>query len=123
MLETEKLRAKLVKLLNLTNSDIDPEALNAIRFANDLLRKNQLNWDSLFNPPKFQEPDRKKKTDQKRSESLKITFEFIYENAWASFDFTFIDSLHERFEEGGDLTNRQLESLLKVYETVKKYAK
>lgn len=42
---------KLVKFLNLTQSDNDHEALAAIRKANEILKKNGITWDD-FNKPK-----------------------------------------------------------------------
>ena len=47
-------RAQLIKLLNLTGSEYDAEALNAIRRSNALLRKHQATWADLLAPP--QEP-------------------------------------------------------------------
>lgn len=39
---------KFKKLLALTTSDSDNEALNAVRQANRLLKENNLTWDELF---------------------------------------------------------------------------
>jgi hypothetical protein len=45
---------RLVKLLNLTNSTSDNEALNAIRIANKTLKASSLNWeDVLSHKPKI----------------------------------------------------------------------
>jgi len=43
-------RAKLIKLLNLTQSPNDHEALSAIRFVNRLLKKHELSWDDVIIP-------------------------------------------------------------------------
>jgi hypothetical protein len=40
-------RDQLIKLLNLTGSEYDAEALNAIRRANALLRKHRATWADL----------------------------------------------------------------------------
>ena len=42
---------KLVKLLKLTGSNVDPEALSAARKANALLAKGGLTWDALMLDP------------------------------------------------------------------------
>ena len=47
-------RAQLIKLLNLTGSEYDAEALNAIRRSNALLRKHRTTWADLLALP--QEP-------------------------------------------------------------------
>jgi len=39
---------KLIKILNLTTSDSDGEALNAIRMANAILAKKDLTWEQVF---------------------------------------------------------------------------
>jgi len=41
-------KSRLVKVLTLTQSDNDGEALNAIRAANFLLKKNSLTWEMLL---------------------------------------------------------------------------
>jgi hypothetical protein len=45
-------RDQLIKLLNLTGSEYDAEALNAIRRANALLRTHRVTWADLLAPPK-----------------------------------------------------------------------
>jgi hypothetical protein len=45
-------RDQLIKLLNLTGSEYDAEALNAIRRANALLRKHRATWADLLSRPK-----------------------------------------------------------------------
>jgi hypothetical protein len=44
-------KVKLIKILNLTSSDIDGECLNAIRMANKLLKANNLRWEDLISAP------------------------------------------------------------------------
>jgi hypothetical protein len=43
-------RAQLIKLLNLTGSDYDAEALGAIRRSNALLRRHRTTWAELLAP-------------------------------------------------------------------------
>src|SRR5580704_11590946 len=47
-------RERLIKLLNLTESEYDAEALNAIRSSNAFLRKHRTTWAALLAVP--QEP-------------------------------------------------------------------
>ncbi|MFQ5482823.1 MAG: hypothetical protein ACE5ER_08685 [Nitrospinaceae bacterium] len=59
---TETAKVKILKLLELTMSDNDAEALNAIRKANNIREKSQLQWVEVFSgaapasalPPVFQ---------------------------------------------------------------------
>lgn len=39
---------KLIKLLNLTTSNFDGEALNAIRKANDIIKKGDVQWENII---------------------------------------------------------------------------
>lgn len=43
-------KAKLVKLLRMTTSSQDGEALNAIRMVNAMLREENIDWDHLVGP-------------------------------------------------------------------------
>jgi hypothetical protein len=50
---------KLIKILNLTTSDSDGEALAAIRTANSLLKKSGKTWEDMFKAvPKPEKPYR-----------------------------------------------------------------
>lgn len=44
----DKDRSLLIKILNLTQSNQDGEAMNAIRAANRLLKSNGLQWEDLI---------------------------------------------------------------------------
>jgi hypothetical protein len=43
---------RLIKILNLTQSDSDGECLNAIRAANAMLKKEGVRWDDLISVKK-----------------------------------------------------------------------
>lgn len=45
---TEAARARLVKLLNLTASDSDHEALSAIRLINTIIKKENVTWEIVI---------------------------------------------------------------------------
>ena len=46
-------KLKLIKILSLTTSSNDGEALSAIRKANEFIVANKLSWDTIFiEPPK-----------------------------------------------------------------------
>jgi hypothetical protein len=66
-------RDQLLKLLNLTGSEYDAEALNAIRRANGLLRKHQATWADLFaipqEPVRARQPEPPPQAQQQRARS------------------------------------------------------
>lgn len=45
------MKEKILKLLQQTTTIYDNEALNAIRKANDILKKEDLHWDEFFSMP------------------------------------------------------------------------
>ena len=63
---------KLLKFLNLTTSDSDGEALNAIRMANKYLKANGLSWDQVVNCEGVEKPkDNRKSFDTMSKDELK----------------------------------------------------
>jgi hypothetical protein len=61
-------RDQLIKLLNLTRSEYDAEALNAIRRANALLRKHRATWTDLFALPQESAKARQPEPTQARQQ-------------------------------------------------------
>lgn len=45
------MKTKLIKFMMLTNSESEGEALNAIRMANKLLKKEGKTWEEVINSP------------------------------------------------------------------------
>lgn len=121
MLQPDKLE-KLIKLLNLTTSSEEHEALSSIRFANKLLQKNGLTWSKLLSGISGKKYDyeyggRKYNEPQDDADILEMLRQVrIY--AWAGFDFTFIDSLEDKYDKYGKLTPKQYEALRKVHAAV-----
>lgn len=90
---TENELEKLIKLLNLTNSDNDHEAINAMRAANTLLAKSGSNWSNVF----------KKVQKEQKSYRWKEMPQF--------FDSGFFRSAMECKEFMGYLSKDQIEAL------------
>ena len=61
-------RDQLIKLLNLTRSEYDAEALNAIRRANALLRKHRATWEDLLALPQESAKARQPEPTQARQQ-------------------------------------------------------
>jgi hypothetical protein len=121
-----KFRDRITKLLNLTTSPNDNEALSAMRMANESINKSGLTWNVLIGD--FQETKATPKPQQSKTNSyspentIEEMFEFIYENAWDDFDFSFIDSIQEWYESSGNLTYKQVKGLKSIYEKVMEHS-
>jgi hypothetical protein len=108
------LGTKLSKLLNLSTSDNDAEALSAIRMANTILKGEGLGWvDMLLTPPGNKIPLRNTPAPTETSKK-----KYDGEDVAHMLDEckgTFIDSLRDWYDSKGFLTAKQYESLLKAY--------
>lgn len=131
--------AKLIRILELTQSNEDAEALTAIRLANKLLAKNGTTWELVVgqhNPPKHetkftysyetqpkpQPPPPKTKPDVRYdvdSEDYEEMIAYIRVHAWPEFDMSFVESLADNYEKFGQLTYKQAKGLKNVYDTIK----
>lgn len=116
---------RILKLLALTESDSDGEALNAIQMANKILRKANLSWREFFNAK-----DRKEGTDRTgpkegRSNSLttsemeslrrclKLLLEEMDEDDYA---FPFLKSV-QSFARRNRATRKQYEKVMDIFES------
>lgn len=52
------MREKLIKLLNLTASSNDNEALVSVRMANQILKKNGVTWNQIFETINIEDDER-----------------------------------------------------------------
>lgn len=105
-------KQKIVKLLSLTQSDNDNEALSAIRMANKILRANEMTWDKFIGPPGFsQEKNYSWAPYQNISEKL----EYILNNYPLWFNPEFIRDLSVQLKVRGKLTPKQVQAVEKIY--------
>jgi Protein of unknown function (DUF2786) len=88
---------KLIALLNLTTSDNDHEALNAIRIANALIKKNNLRWENLIGITAPVAPGPKPKTYSWSSTSSAAgsSTKWPGDKAPATFDRDFVDMAYK----------------------------
>ncbi len=123
---------KLVKVLELTNSPVDGEALNAIRIANQLLKKENLSWASLIAKPRVhtqpwsttppwphQQRSQAEAAAQAKSNKDKLVeemFDVVMPHVAGKNSEDFIESLHDAWEKYGRLTPKQYAALHKFYE-------
>ena len=119
---------KLVKCLELTASEHDGEALNAIRKANNLRMTLKKSWHEIllqsqkssnytyYSPPP--PPKREKSRFYKNSDEVEIMFKKlhqIHKNRISESAKNFVRSLEQYFADWGNLTERQYSSLEKIY--------
>lgn len=107
------LHEKLTKLLNMTTSDSDGEALNAIRIANTLVKKNGLSWDVLLlqdAPPPQRPVDNDGPTIQEMLDEIRAAVDAD------SFDFTFLNSVEKQYKKRGKLSDNQIRALQNIYD-------
>lgn len=112
----------LIKVLNLTTSPNDAEALAAARKANDLLKRGTTTWEALLNSggsvvaPDVDEGDLGG-DDNAEARAIDEAFQtiFAYGNLRGSFE-DFINSLHEQWQHRRSLSPRQKRSLFEAAE-------
>lgn len=105
---------KLTKLMNLTMSDNDHEALLALKKANSMLKTHRLHWNDLFKEKEQPKSSPKAETPKTK----KITIEEIFEDVLgvvSGSTLSFVESLQTYYEDHRTLSQKQLETLLKIY--------
>ena len=121
------------KLMMMTTSDNDPEALIAIRKANTILKNNKVNWDELCNQVNFNilsvknthgfrdsyksyspEYPSEPKTSSGRTTSSDILkpLQFAMDRCEGSF-YDFLESLKYQFQNKGWLSEAQVAAIMK----------
>jgi hypothetical protein len=128
---------QLEKLMGLTTSDNDAEALSALRMANTILKRHGYTWSSAFkrlvkveNPLEgYMEapsasverpaaPYREESLHESRKRRIKEVFEEL-DGVELGRHEGFVASLKEWFEEKGWLTDAQRESLFSINDRIR----
>lgn len=128
-------RERLVKLMNLTTSDNDNEALNAVRTANGMIKKAGLAWDIVIEggdpspkSPHVRYSSRSKEPYATPKEAPRYEVDedevwnmitYIRNNAYEGFDLSFVDSIENNFGIYRRLTWKQLKGLRNIFDTIK----
>jgi len=109
---------KLIKLMNLTTSTFDGEALNAIRKANLLLAESNISWAEFIKEKNIiiniNEIIIKKPRDPQIEEMLRLCKKGVRSSSGKMF----INSLADWYKKHGSLSEKQLISLKKWYDNV-----
>ncbi len=118
-------RDRFIKIMMLTSSPSEGEALNAIRMANGLLMAANLNWEEFLGArgadagAGAETKPRARKTQRHTSGDIEEMFEGVSQGLDPDSSFyRFIESLHTWWEEHGFLTDKQYEALKNSYERV-----
>ena len=122
---------RLVKLMMMTTSSNDNEALIAMRKANAVLGASQKNWQDILLTPFARRPEpppqpqpqqqQRRKPDPKPAPDPKAAlieqmFETLLKEVPPEADFrTFVLSVHQQWRKKGRLTDKQYRAIRKSY--------
>lgn len=109
-------KQKLIKILNLTQSPNDNEALSAIRMANKIILEAKESWEKLLTitAPKFQDFFYEKRT-YTQGPSIEEMLDICLDKVTGE-GLDFIESLHEQWTLKKTLSPKQKAALQKFYE-------
>lgn len=105
-------KKRFVKLMMLTNSDSDNEALVALRKAQQMMQQEDVTWDELFKLK--EESDRARPHEDLRGKFEKM-FERCSENVVPESTEKFVTSLYTQFKRKGFLSTKQRECFENIY--------
>lgn len=103
--------SKITKLLMLTTSDNDSEALVAIRSANGILNRAKTTWSDFISSLTH----RRNTQAHEQSVSIDEIFIFVLGNLRGPGPREFIESLYAQWNDTGELSPRQYDALIKFY--------
>lgn len=111
--------AMFLKLMNLTTSQYDNEALSAIRMANAVLARTNQTWEDLLHnkivmiaPPSTAKPAAKSGVRYTNAAEIDDFFTRLQSRNLGTFQ-EWVDSVHEWWESKGFLTEAQYKTLKK----------
>lgn len=115
---------KLIKLLNLTTSNHDGEALSAMRKANEIIKQHGVLWDSVIYGPQMNQQKRHESTswesakETRKDRIHRMLCEVLENLEEDSSAHEFVSSLYDFFNARGFLTIKQTEALEKFYKNI-----
>lgn len=105
---------KIAKLLNLTKSDNDNEALAAIRMANKLLGEKGLGWENFLKPKAIKSTAVYSHDVGDYDGQLVEVFESLIQSQTGTTR-KFLISLYSQYKLTGRLSDKQLDVLMKIH--------
>ena len=109
---------RLTKLLMLTTSSNDAEALAAMRKANALLAQAGLNWEKFIGLRKAIAERTTNKTTVDASDEIEQMFDLLMSSVKGEFS-SWIESAYDYYQRNGHLTARQYDVLKSAFEARK----
>jgi hypothetical protein len=107
-------KGRFIKLMMMTTSDMDGEALTALRMANAMLAEDNLNWEEFCNGKDQQQRQYTAHTD---IDNIDKMFAVLFDTVPATDGFReFIESVHAFWERTGRLTPRQYDAIKRAYD-------
>ena len=113
---------KFIKIMSLTQSDQDGECLNAIRMANALLKKNNIQWEEIIKPrsntqKESPRPSKTRRDEENDSESINVRYMINYCLQRKPYS-KFLQAMSVFYNDKGFLTERQQEVLTSIYNQI-----
>lgn len=111
--------AVVIKLLNLTTSNMDHEALSAVRKANIILKRNNINWDAVLDVdlfdhvPKQTRREPQESPKEARAKEIDKAFKEVLTYVTGGFR-DFILDLQKQWKTRGTLSPKQYDALMKA---------
>lgn len=107
------------KLLMLSQSDQDGEALGAIRAARKILEKYNLNWEEFLKKI-IQAAKPAPSAGTPELDTIGDILDFVLHHSRGRPHFDFITSLDDSYNDYGSLTEKQEAALMKFYRNLKR---
>jgi len=115
---SESSKVKIIKLLELTSSQNDAEALNAMRKANDIRQKAGMQWVELFAgavPKSALPPIIKQRQPPPKFVTVEMMFKEILKRTLSDSLQAKIEELHYVYELTGQLSGEEVAMLINTY--------
>ena len=112
---------KLAKLLELTASPFDGEALNATRMANSEILKHDMTWTEFVNNKTIiviNEEVRHGEQNYNAQDEIKNMLSICLQRCTSESGMEFIESLNKQYTRRGTLSDKQLSALRRWYENM-----
>jgi hypothetical protein len=101
-------KQRIIKLLNLSTSENDNEALSACRMAYSILKKHNLSWGDFLSVGNQQK-------NNQGGLSVEVMFDFLYDCDLSGKQKDFLNGLSRFYKSRKTLTDKQLESLTNMF--------
>lgn len=108
-------KSKIIKLLSLSQSDNDHEALASIRMANKILKNNDLTWEQFLGSSPQNQRSYQKEDLWELYREMSEKIEYILNNYPVWFDPQFVRDLGLQLKIRGKLSPKQVQAINKIY--------